>query len=237
MKRKAAFIGSRHGYVSFPSGQRRQSRWRVVATPPRTTRGRYSKEDRELKFHDLDIDLNPVVAAGSIPVSCNLIAQGVTESTRVGRKCTIKSISWRFQNALVEVDAIGTPPPADVVRVILFLDKQANGAAAAVTDILETADFQSFNNLSNSGRFRTLMDRTYGINYTTLASDGAGVVSSAEHFMQDTFFKKCHIPIEYSAGAGVIGEVRTNNIGVLLISRAGTVAFESKMRLRFSDGG
>ena len=58
------------------------------------------------------------------------------------------------------------------MRVMLYHDKQANGATAAVLDILESADYQSFNNLVNSGRFRILMDRTYAMNYLTLASGG-----------------------------------------------------------------
>ena len=37
----------------------------------------------------------------------------------------------------------------DTLRFILHLDRQANRAAAAVTDILESADHFSFNNLSN----------------------------------------------------------------------------------------
>jgi len=203
--------------------------------------GRYGPgPGAELKFHDLDIDDAVVASSGSIAqASCNIIAQGTTESTRLGRKLTIKSINWRFQVTLPELDAVADPGPVDAVRVILYLDKQANGATAAVTDILESADFQSFNNLANKSRFRTLMDRTYAINYSNLASDGAGVVSSAGENIQDSFFKKCNIPIEYdnTGTDGALTSQRSNNIGLLLISRSNTAGFNSKMRLRFSDMG
>ncbi len=207
--------------------------------PPRKFqefRGRTAVLGGELKFHDVDLDDAAVATAGTITPTINIIPQGVEEDGRVGRKCTITHINWRYNVSLLEQDAGATPRNGDTVRVIMFLDKQANGATAAVTDILESADWQSFNNLSNSGRFRTLHDKTYDLNYLTLASDAAGVVSSAEVNIEDAFYKKCSIPIEFSAATGAITEIRSNNIGVLLISRSGAGGFVSKIRLRFSDG-
>lgn len=199
--------------------------------------GRYTPAGAEQKFHDLDIDDAAISSAGAILAngSCNLIAQGVTESERIGRKCTITAINWRFEMTLPEADAVATPGPSGQIRVIVFLDKQANGATAVVTDILETADYQSFNNLANTSRFRTLMDRSYSLNRQSLASDGAGVVSEAEYAVHDTFYKKVKIPIEFSGATGALTEIRSNNIGVLVIGRTSLPKFESKMRIRFSD--
>ncbi len=191
---------------------------------------------QEHKFFDLDID-DAVVSAGAVIVqdSCNTIAQGLTDKTRIGRKVTVKSIGWRFDLTLPESDAGPTPVAPDVLRVILYLDKQANKLTAANTDILSSADYQSFNNLSNKGRFRTLMDRTYALNYNNLASDNADVVSSSKFVLSDSFFKDVVIPIEFSAGTGALTEITSNNIGVLVCSKNGTGGFESKMRLRFTD--
>ncbi len=197
--------------------------------------GRYAPARGELKFHDVDLDDAVIATGGTVTPSINLIAQGITESTRVGRKCTIKSILWRYSINLVEQDAQATAASGDTIRVILFWDKQANGATATVTGILQSADYQSFNNLANSQRFRVLHDKTRTINFQTLASDGAGVVSSADVLRDYTFFKKCDIPIEFSDTTGAITEIRSNNLGVLLISRNGTTVFGSKFRLRFSD--
>ncbi len=189
---------------------------------------------QELKFHDLDIDDAVVAAGGTIAqASCNLIAQGVTESQRVGRKCNIQNIGWRFQVTFPSTSTPGST--ADTVRVILYLDKQCNGAAATALGILETVDYQSFNNLANKSRFRTLMDRTYQIMAPSGAFDGTND-QFGENIINDTFFKKCSLPIEFDAAAGVITEIRSNNIGVLLLSRDGFAGFKSKMRLRFSDG-
>ncbi len=196
--------------------------------------GRYTSPV-EMKFHDVDLDDAVVATGGTVTASVNLIPQGVTEKTRIGRKCNITRINWRWNITLPETDAVATASPGDVIRMIMYLDKQANGATAAVTDILESASYLSYNNLVNKGRFQTLMDRKVTINYLSLASDGAGVVSSASVTKTGRFHKKCNIPIEFNAGTGAITEIRSNNIGVLLISVANQLAFTSKIRLRFSD--
>ncbi len=197
--------------------------------------GRYSAKTGETKFHDFVLDDALIATAGTVTPSINLIAEGTTESTRIGRKCRIVGIGWKWTCALNSQDAQATPASGDVARIIMFIDKQANGATAAVTDILETANYQSFNNLSNSSRFRTLMDKTVVLNRANMASDGAGVVSNSNNFRAGTFYKKCNIPLEWSGTTGVITELRSNNVGVLLISKAGGMVFDSQVRVRFSD--
>ncbi len=233
-------LKSRSGFTSRFNGQRvqRQRRRTALARRQRGFQrtsgffGRFST-GMELKFFDLDLDDAAVSSTGTVTDSINKIAQGTTEVTRIGRKCTIRSINWRFQVRLL---AAANLTGGDVVRVILFLDKQCNGAAAGVTDILENSDFQSFNNLANKSRFRTLMDRTYTLNAQAGGGDGTANDANIE-IITDSFFKKVNLPIEFDSTAGAITEIRSNNLGVLMISRGGTLSdFESKIRLRFSDG-
>ena len=217
------------------------TRGRGVAGFQRTTGyyGRFAPAVRggaaELKFHDLDVDQDPPAVAGNIAEdSCVTIAQGTTEKTRIGRKLVIRSIGWRF--VITKKVSTAAADAADEVRVILYQDKQTNGAAATVTGILESADYQSFNNLANKGRFRTLMDRMYAVNST--AGGGNGTTEDyGENRTSDSFFKNCNIEIEYddSSTDGAITSVRSNNIGVLLLSQSAKTSFKSKMRLRFSD--
>lgn len=196
--------------------------------------GRYQPGGTEVKFHDIDIDDAVIESTGSILLdSCNKIPQGVTEIQRIGRKCTITKIAWRYQLTL-PVAAAATGIPGDVIRIVLYLDKQCNGATANVLDIVNTDDWQSFNNLGNSGRFKILMDKTIDLNYIGGVGDGA-----ANDFSQvtrsGTFYKNCNIPIEFDATTGAITEIRSNNIGILLLGREGIAGFSSKMRLRFKD--
>ncbi len=199
------------------------------------TRGRRSYKGGELKFHDLDTVDAVVAATGSIDVpSCNLIAQGTTESTRIGRKCTIRKILWKFDCKLPA--STSSTATSDVLQVILYLDKQANGVTAAVLDILETAAVNEFRNLSNSGRFRILMNRHYSLTAPSGGGDGT-TEDYGEYVIHDEYYKECNIPLEFSGITGAITELRSNNIGILLISKDGTANFNGKMRVRFSDSG
>ncbi len=190
----------------------------------------------ELKFHDLDVNDSAIAVGATIAEDSTVtIAQGTDESTRVGRKITVRQINWRFSIALNSIANQDDPPKGDVVRILLYLDKQANGATAGTTDILESADYQSFNNLSNKRRFRTLMDRTYTIGHDLAQTDGTNTGSYAETLIHDEFYKKVNIPIEYTGSTGAISQVTSNNIGIMTLSKNGTATFESKMRIRFSD--
>ncbi len=197
--------------------------------------GRYSGRGGELKFFDAVLDQAGVPTGGSILDSMNLIGQGVTESTRIGRKCTIKSIFWRYQVALPVQDAVAVPITGDTFRVIMFVDKQANGATAAVLDILETANIHSFRNLANQNRFDILYDKLHNINYAAMGSDGAGVMSQGKLVHNYTFYKKCNVVLEFDNTTGAITEIRSNNIGLLRISATGICDLLSQYRIRFSD--
>ncbi len=187
---------------------------------------------QELKFFDLDVDDAVVTNTAAITDSINKIAQGTTEVTRIGRKCTIKSINWRFRVQLP--NGTSSASTSDTLRVIMYLDKQCNGATATSAGILESDDFQSFNNLANKSRFRTLMDRTYTI--STRAGGGNGTAEDyGKEGVDDSFYKKCNIPIEFDSTAGAITEIRSNNVGILLITESGLMGFASKIRIRFSD--
>jgi len=191
---------------------------------------RYTPGKGELKFHDVDLSAGSVSSTGELVPSTgtlHAIAQGTGESQRIGRKATLKYIGVRYTAFLDS----GTIPTAthDTLRVILYHDKQCNGTAAAVTDILETANYQSFNNLANKERFRILSDKTH-----TLVSRAA-TTSYGEDAVDTQIHLKVNLPIEYSSTTGAIGEIRSNNINFLVLSSGGHCEFSGKCRLRFDD--
>lgn len=196
--------------------------------------GRYSGRNAELKFWDVDLDDAVVAVAGTITDSINLIPQNVTESGRIGRKCTIRYINWRWDLVLPKAaDGNGS---SDVVRIIMYKDKQCNGAAATAALILQTDDYQSFNNLAEKGRFRILYDKTIDLAANGLGALAGPVTITGESTFSGSFYKRCTIPLEFSGVTGAITELRSNNLGVLLLSKTGLSGFASKLRLRFSDG-
>jgi len=239
MKRSRAYRAPAYAYRA-PAGRRVRAR----RGPPRQLAlrgrragflrrggyyGRYTPGAGEQKFFDTTRAAAAAPIAGIIAnLSLNLIPQGVTESERVGRKCTVTRIY--IQGQFLKTATSTAADADDTIRMIVYLDKQANGATAAVTDILETATINSFNNLSNSSRFKTLAVKRMSIN--AIASFAAGTVNVQEDW---TCAIKCNIPIEFSAATGAIAEVRSNNIGILMISDEGLAFFQYTARIRFSD--
>lgn len=206
----------------------------VKGTTPYPSRGykRYALPGTELKFLD-NIDA-PVTAptTGIIQPSLALIPQGVGESQRIGRKTTVKKIFIRGVIALPSASL--TNQSSDIIRIMVYQDKQANGAAAAVTDLIETADQSSFMNLQNSMRFRVLSDKKYSLNSSACAWTGSSWTTG----INSRAFKvsiSCNIPLEFSGATGAITELRSNNIGVMLISESGLATAGYYTRIRFSD--
>lgn len=197
--------------------------------------GRFPPVGGETKFFDLDVNVAPVLIAGSITDSLHKIDQGVGESQRVGRKCTITAIHWRYQISLPTLTDVGAPLGGDTIRILMYLDKQCNGEIATVAGILETADWQDFRNLANTNRFTILCDKVHDVNYLTMAETAVGNHSQTGMIRNYVFNKKCNIPVEYSGVDGILTEIRSNNIGILFLSSSGRMALVSKVRLRFSD--
>lgn len=189
----------------------------------------------ELKFHDIAVDDASIAQLGIIQNAgtINIIPQGTTDITRIGRKVTIKSISWRYQ---LEIPANATAGLTDTVRMIMYLDKQCNKATASSTDILETDDYQSFRNLTNTGRFQILHDETYTLTPPSAAGNGTANDNAGVQ-VNVAWYKKCNITIEWTGTTGVINTCTSNNLCVMTVAKTGAImALESNVRLRFSDG-
>jgi len=186
---------------------------------------------RELKFFDtahsfLFDQTNEVPATGQLV----LIPQGVTESTRIGRKATIRSINIK---GTINLNPSTQTLASGNAFLWLVLDKQCNGAAAAVTDVFTgSAAGTALRNLANSSRFTILKK------WVRQMSPQAGVSGAyntqAKHF---NWYKKCNIPIEYSSTTGALTEIRSNNL--FLIAGCDTVddliTMTGVTRVRFSD--
>lgn len=157
------FSASRNRMVPWytgPHGPRRSSKRRRIPGPygllSQSSAARHANPRfpaPEAKIDDLGIAATNIPATGvfvSTPTSCiNEIAQGTTNATRIGSRVVTKSVAYRLDFEL----AAATPTTS--IRMILFWDRQPNSysTALAVTDILATANYTSFNNPANSDRF------------------------------------------------------------------------------------
>lgn len=194
--------------------------------------GRFFAGSPELKFLDTllsgNIDATGEVApGGGTSTGIVLIPQGVTESTRVGRKCTIRSILMRGT-----IDVASSASSA-YCTIALVWDKQANGAYPAFTDVFATSTTYSHLNLANSGRFVILKRWHLAINQATYNDTGATFAGSRRVVK---YYKKCNIPLEFSSTTGAITELKSNNLMVMWEgSGDDTVTANLNFRVRFSD--
>lgn len=162
--------------------------------------------------------VSPITATGGI-LQLNPIAQGVGASQRVGITTVAKSIAYRF-----EVD-LGPTPLATSGRVILFWDKNPNASIPAVTDVLATAAYNSFINLSNKDRFIILRNDLF-----SLSPNG-----------DQTFYKEGFVKLGYKSEYLNSATVIPNQGGlfILTIGDQGTVANQPLLnittRFRFLD--
>nr|DAE89245.1 MAG TPA: capsid protein [Cressdnaviricota sp.] len=171
--------------------------------------GRYGAGSQERKFFDTALNF-AIDATGEVPATGQLILipQGDTESTRDGRKATIKSVQIRGN--LIYVPAAAATAAA-ITNMYLVLDTQCNGAAASAAEVFTGTDFSTaMLNLNNSGRFRILKHWVHTWN------SGAGATTAYNNVAKQVeFFKKCEVPVDWSGATGAITEIRSNNIFLL----------------------
>jgi len=196
--------------------------------------GRFSGPSGELKFFDTAIgSAIPTTAAVLAQGQLALIPQGVTESTRVGRKCTIKSIQL---NAMLRYVPATDATGVNSVTICLVQDTQTNGAAATPANVYEPIQgtvglTSSLRNIEYGDRFKILK------RWDITLQPPAGVSGAYENVERRVdLYKKCQIPLEFSSTTGAITELRSNN--VFLIGGASMNALATlygTARLRFSD--
>lgn len=241
LKRRVMGYGSYNPYTAEPYKKARKTNGKVVV--PRRLRGyastrgyygRFAPMGTELKFRDTTASASSVSSTGIIHhPSLNLIIQSAGEEARVGRKCTLTSIHLKYVVTLP--NTTGANNTDDGLRLIVYLDKQCNGASAAVTDILEDATYLSYNNLANKNRFQILMDRYHDVSATAGGIGATTADSSGEKAVTYQWHMRCRIPIEFSGATTAISEVRSNNVGVLAITDGGRMDLSSSARVRFAD--
>ncbi len=221
------------GAMAYSGRRRRQYRRRRKVSNYSRMKRFYSKPN-ELKHHDITADDAVVASTGFINASLNLIAQNVTQTGRIGRRCNLTSINWRWTATLPAHADSADIPNGDVLRIILFIDKQCNGTGPVVADFLQDAtDFQSFRKLSNTIRFRVLTDKFVHLNRMVSQTDGTNTSAGPKITIAGAYYKKLNLPLIFDGTAGALTEIDSNNLTLLLISQHGLCGFESHFRLRF----
>lgn len=232
MKRKRSNSTGRARYTRQKTGTLSRAKRANVRTVGYIDR--FNPRGGELKFLDQSVLQATVTPAGDIMTSSiNTISQGTGQTQRIGRKCTVKAIYINFTVLLHSPTS--NVRTSDIYRIMIYQDKQCNGASAAVNNLLQVTQYNSHREMSETMRFRTLYDKTRAIN--TLCVQGA----SASTFLGGTIHHhfsvaiKCNIPIMFTGTTGAIAEIKSNNIGIMVIGEKNLTTVSGRVRIRFSD--
>lgn len=184
----------------------------------------------ELKFLDLNTPYNiGNAAAGNGPTLINGCAQGTDATQHIGRQTTMKSLYWLWEGA-VSPTSVGACP----ARLVIFYDKESEGAAPTIaagvqTDAFNQDNITAQNNLNNRDRFIILVDEV-------VECTGTG---GPQAFMRKGY-RKVALPCVFNASAAsTIAAINTGGVfavtwGTTQIATA-PITSTLQTRIRFED--
>lgn len=196
--------------------------------------GGTGRTGRVLEKKFLDTVVTDIVVPATMVLGTDFltVVAGVGESQRIGRMIVVKNI--RVRGCLVLSPKTSQEATnGDRLRVVMYLDKQANGALATSSVLFQSDTIDSFRNVENITRFKFLYDKTFVFNHPAGAGDGSSANDWIGLVRNFKINLRCNIPIEYASTTGVIAERCCNNIGFAFISETGGSGLQTNVRVRF----
>jgi len=230
-------LGSTQAMVAKFRGQRKLS-----ALP-----ASFRSTGSELKAVDIASTQYNFITPAATPVQTllNGVQVGSAFYNRVGSRIEMKSLHIRgaLFNLLTNTD--------DYLRMIVYYDRQPNGAAPTYADLMQTRDqtgaattgAKSEINLDMRDRFVILRDRQW---FAPSVTNTAGVLSNGPNYPgQDQewdineFIPLNNLVTHYksSTNPSVIGDINTGALFVTFVTEQGTAKWAALVgfRLRFDD--
>jgi len=233
----------RQRQTEYSAGRVFKRQKRYAKRPAKSRSTKYSKtispkgvlSGSAIKLHIEDVELKTVDTlmtsdgTTTASITClNLLAQGTTAVTRIGRSILMKSIQARLWIKREDV----TTTTVQSIRCALFYDKQVNGAAPVVSDFWVSGTGNSptwLRNLNNTDRFYCLYDKVYNL-------DGAG----GSTVLSDDVYRAINLPVLYKDTT--VGDITDVQTGALWMVYAGMTAagaddidVQIQARVRFTD--
>ncbi len=195
----------------------------------------------ELKFFDTADGPEQISLTGEIfENSANLILQGDGANERVGDVIFVHDIWADFVLRLPGTTT--ETSQADLMKLVIYMDKRTNGAAPALADLFDVVPggnigFLSHRNVQKQNRFRILHESVHSMNPTAGGSDGTAAtinINTFKHVKVRLHFNS-PLRIDYDDGTAAIGVVNGNNVGVYACNHIGVITLSSNIRLRYTD--
>lgn len=186
-----------------------------------------AEKRKNAHFVDLAFANYAFDTTGSIALVATM-AQGSSQSQRIGKKAQYKSFQLRGSANANSVGGVND------CAILLVYDRDPTGSLPAITDILNTVSTRSMNNDANSDRFHIIRRWDFIlIGNTTTLSTGKEARTIDEYV-------KFKFPVQFkAAGTGAIADIAKGAVYLVTVGNnaAGTSAAELGVgiRTRFID--
>lgn len=187
-----------------------------------------NEKKRNAHFVDLAYATYAMDTTGSITLVAT-IAQGPSQSQRIGKKAMYKSVQFRghAQSATSTTLADGA--------VLLVYDRDPTNTLPNITDILNTVHSASFNNDTNSERFKIVRRWDF-----TFSGNAATPATGNEIKSFDEYVDMRNLPCQFgNAATGAIGDIKLGALYLVTVGSnvAGATApvLQCGARTRFID--
>jgi hypothetical protein len=198
----------------------------------------YKPNTVEYKVADVNSPGIPINTTGFFTLLCNP-TQGADFNNRIGRKIVLKSLYVRGQCGIepaLQQPTNLTAAPQQLVRMVIFIDYQPNGAVPTVADLLTQPSAVSQLNLNNRDRFKVITDKQWVIGPYFTSNTGALTANTGYAIKK---FKTLNLEMIFN---GTLGTVADINSGALYMFWIGTIASgdsdsvaQISTRVRFAD--
>lgn len=186
---------------------------------------------RRTKFAEKKVvDVAPSSFAADTTGSVTLlngVATGTDFNNRIGRKTVLRSLNI-IGHLIPQDSAVANT----LCRLIVVYDQQPNGAAPAITDVLDTADSRSQLNLNNRDRFKVL------VNHMVALSDNAANQVGSPSTSLVSIYRKINMETIFSGTGATAASIASG--ALFMITVGDNVAgagynFSVSTRVRFED--
>lgn len=168
----------------------------IKANRPLRLGGYANNSQSETKFVDVATASYNLVSSSANVTLLNTIAQGASQSQRIGRKVMLKSVWIKGRMSS------GTTTTIAGWRWAIVYDRQSNKAAPVFNDIFDTTGFDTMKRDDNKDRFIILSDNIgQNIGNTTTPATGQ------EQCIINTYVKLNLVQEFASVGTGAIGDI------------------------------
>lgn len=160
----------------------------------------------------------------------NGVALGTDYTNRIGRRITMDSLRFYLS---CEPNTAGTSPTGDLLRIIIFLDKQANGSTPTTTQLLDAADYTEAYNENNQDRFCIYLDKT--VNLEACEYTGGTLTAGDPKFHSFTEEIELDEKATYSGTGSTAADIATGSLWFFCISAYASWKATFNSKVLFTD--